>query len=273
MRIFLVKDMHVGYTESELESSVYAPFYNPVLAPFPDYIREAILTGQVAHELMYPVERAADLQTGNDWPVENGYALTPEGSGRVFCRVDMPGVTPQMWQWWFGWHGSDPMRYRLWHPQAHVHVGWQDQRSDLDHYIGRTSNIVEYLGSDRMKLAITFVTPGSVGLDENKLAEAGEVAICGRVAFPGVPVDTGWLVHHIRPVPGGSEMRSRMWVGGNNIALRGLDGRIGTAVAGMLGRLQKISGAQAHSLFVHGYQEMAHLATFLPEIHEAFKAD
>lgn len=269
----MTEDRHVGYTAEELEESPYATFYNPVLAPFTDTMREALLTGPVAHELMYPVERAPEMQRQEAWPIETGYALTPDGSARVFCHVDMPGVTPQMWQWWFAWHGSDPMRYRLWHPLAHVHVGWRDGRDDLDHYIGRTSNIVEYLGSECMKLAISFVNPSIMGLDETRLAESGEVAICGRVALAGTPVDTAWLLHHIRPVAGGSEMRSRMWVGGNNLALRGFDGRVGRAVAGIMGRLQKIDRARASALFVHGYQEMAHLAGFLPDLHETFKSE
>lgn len=266
-------DLHVGYTKDELTESPYARFYNPKIAPLQQHIVEALLVGPVAHELMYPVERAAELQDQENWTVENGYTLTPEGAARVFCLTEMPGVTPEMWDWWFAWHGSDPMRYRLWHPRAHVHVGWQDGRDDLKHYIGRTSNIVEYLGSERMKLAITFITPASMGLDEKKLAERGEVAICGRVSFAGAPVDTGWLVHHIRPVSGGSEMRSRMWVGGDNIRPRGMEGSIGKAIGGALGRLQKISLTQATALFVHGSQEMAHLASFLPDIYETFKVD
>lgn len=50
---------------------------------------------------------------------ENGYGILGDGSMQVSVRTDMPGVTPAMWAWWFGWHGSDTRRYKLWHPRAH----------------------------------------------------------------------------------------------------------------------------------------------------------
>lgn len=48
---------------------------------------------------------------------ENGYGILGDGSMQVSVRTDMPGVTPAMWAWWFGWHGSDTRRYKLWHPR------------------------------------------------------------------------------------------------------------------------------------------------------------
>ena len=268
-----MNDMHVGYTSEELAGSPYARFYNPLMAPLQKQLGEALQVGPIAPELMYPVDKAPQMLSGEDWSVESGYAMTPDGAVRAFCLVEMPGVTPAMWDWWFAWHGSDPMRYRLWHPRAHVHVGWADGRDDLEHYVGRTSNIVEYLGSELVKLSISFITPASMGLDENILAERGEVAICARVSFSGTPRQTGWLLHHVRPVPGGAQMRSRMWVGGNNIAVAGWDGSIGKAIGGLLGRLRKLTSTQAAAVFVHGSQEMAHLASFLPELYEEFKSD
>lgn len=263
-------DMHVGYDETELMQSPYARFFNPKIAPLQQHVAEALLNGAVAHELMYPVEKVAELQSEDDWPVENGYTQAPDGSLRVFCLTEMPGVTPAMWEWWFAWHGSDPQRYRLWHPKAHVHVGWQDGRDDLTHYVGRTSNIVEYLGAQRVKLAISFVPPASLGLDEQKLAERGEVAICGRGSFANSPVRTGWLVHHIRPVPGGAEMRSRMWVGGSNVSLGDKPGPLGKAVGFAAGQLSRIKVPNPAELLVHAAQEMAHLAAILPELYETF---
>ena len=58
-----------------------------------------------------------------------------------------------------------------------------------------------------------------MGLDEARLAKQGEVAICARITVPGTPLKGGWLLHQLRPVDGGSEMRSRMWLGGENSAL------------------------------------------------------
>ena len=265
-----MKDMHLGYNEAELAESPYARFFNLEIEPFQKHVAEAMLTGGLAHELMYPVERAGEMNDEGYWPVENGYARTPDGGIRVFCLIEMPEVTPAMWEWWFAWHGSEPLRYKLWHPKAHVHVGWKDGMADLGHYIGRTSHIVEYLGSERMKAAISFVTPESMGLDEGKLADRGEVALCARVSFPNTPVKVGWLLHHIRPVPGGSEMRSRMWMGGSNVAIGDNPGPIGKALGFVVAQLARMQLPRPAELMAHGSQEMAHLAAFLPELYETF---
>ena len=164
---------------------------------------QALAVGALAPDLMPSVERAAELQAPGYWPVETGHARAPDGAVRVFVLTQMPGVTPAMWDWWFAWHGSDGLRYKLWHPQAHLDVAWADGRDDLQHYVGRTSKVVEYVGATRFRLAIRFIAPAQLGLDEQALKAAGEVAICARVGLDGLPFETAWLVHHVRPVAGG----------------------------------------------------------------------
>jgi hypothetical protein len=268
-----MKTMHLGYDQEELAESPYADFFNPVIEPFQKHVAEAILSGGLAHELMYPVERAAEMNDDGYWLVENGYARTPLGGIRVSCLTEMPGVSPEMWDWWFSWHGSEPQRYKLWHPAAHVHVGWKDGRSDLTHYIGRTSHIVEYLGSERVNGAINFIQPSAMGLDEKKLAEQGEVVICARVSMPNTPLKIGWLLHHLRPVAGGAEMRSRMWFGGENVATGDDPGPLGKAAGLLLSQVARLILPNPAELLAHNAQEMAHLAAFLPQLYETFKTN
>ncbi|MBT4523249.1 MAG: hypothetical protein HOC23_24875 [Halieaceae bacterium] len=267
-----MKNKYLGYSEQDLAESPYAPFFNSEIAPFQTHVTEAMLAGGQAHELMYGVERAAEMNDEGYWPIENGFARTPDGGIRVFCLTEMPNVTPAMWDWWFAWHGSEPLRYKLWHPKAHVHVGWKDNRSDLSHYVGRTSHIVEYLGSERLSGAINFVAPASLGLDETKLRDRGEVAVCARISFPNTPVKLGWLMHHLRPVPGGSEMRSRMWMGGANVALGDRPGPIARGLGVVVAQLARMQLPNPAELLAHNAQEMAHLAGFLPELYETFSA-
>lgn len=263
-------DLHLGYTPQELASSPYAKFFKPHMAALPAHVREAVATGGVAHELLPPVQSAADLQAPGYWPVETGYTLSPDGAIRVFCLTHMPGVTPAMWDWWFAWHGSEAQRYKLWHPQAHVDVAWQDGRSDLDHYIGRVSKVVEFVGSSRLNLDIRFVAPASLGLDEARLRADGEVAICARGALSGTPLETGWLVHQLRPVSGGCEMRSRFWLAGDNVRPRGMPGAVGKLVSRLAALLQPFTVTQAQELMVHCAQEMNHLAAVLPDVYQTF---
>ncbi len=253
-----------------MASSPYARFFKPDMAPLPEHVREAIAVGLQTEELLPPVSSARALQTPGYWPVENGVTISPDGAFRVFVRTDMPGVTPAMWDWWFAWHGSEAQRYKLWHPRAHMHVAWADGRSDLQHYVGRTSHVVEYVGNQRLQLAIRFVPPSSLGLDEKRLKNDGEVAICARGGMLGTPMETGWLVHHVRPVPGGSEMRSRFWLAGANIRPRGMPGAMGALIGRVAAKFAPLTDNMAMELLVHCAQEMNHLAGILPDLFETF---
>lgn len=265
-----IADLHLGYSAAELADSPYREFYRPELAPLAEPVREALLIGAQAPELLYPFERAGELQTPGYWPVETGFSLAADGAARISVLTQMPAVTPAMWDWWFAWHGSEAQRYKLWHPRAHVHAAWADGRRDLPHYVGRLSRVVEYVGAQRLALDIRFVSPASVGLDEARLAVAGEVAICARGSLSGTPLESGWLIHHVRPVPGGAEMRSRFWLGGENVCLRGMPAALGRLLGRGISRLQRPDAVQAADLLVHCAEEMNHLAAILPALYARF---
>ena len=265
--------LYLGYSEEDLAQSPYAPFWRPVMEPLSDPIRAALLNGAVAHQLMPPLLAARDLQSGSDWTFETAYSLCPDGEARVFVHTPMPGVTPAMWDWWFGWHGDEAQKYKLWHPQAHIHVAWADGMGVLGHYVGRTSRVVEYVGSTRMALTIRFVRPRALGLDEDRLKATGEVAICARVALADGPLETGWLIHHLRPTADGCEMRSRFWLGGGNVRPKAVPGPLGRLLGGLAARIAPIKAQQASDLLIHCAQEMSHLATLLPQVYAAHARD
>jgi hypothetical protein len=262
--------LHLGFDAAERVESPYAPFFRPDMVPLAEHVREALLTGGIAEALLPPVECARDLQRPGYWPVETGYAHSSDGAARVFVLTTMPAVTPAMWDWWFAWHGSEAQRYKLWHPRAHVHAAWADGLGETGAYVGRTSNVVEYVGSARLRLAIRFVPPSTLGLDEGELAAKGEVAICARGSIAGTPMETGWLIHHVRPVEGGSEMRSRFWIAGSNVRPRGMNGALGKAIGRAAAFAASFAPLAAADLLVHCAQEMRHLATILPALHSTF---
>lgn len=124
---------------------------------------------------------------------ENGYGILGDGSMQVSVRTDMPGVTPAMWAWWFGWHGSDTRRYKLWHPRAHLSARWKDGDQDsgagrrgAQRYVGRWSMISEYIGSTKLGAAIQFVEPAAMGLPDDS---DDTVSICARLGSADAPVD------------------------------------------------------------------------------------
>ena len=262
--------LYLGYTSTELAQSPYAAFFRDEMAPLPEHVKEALLTGGQAYELFPLVDHADELLEPGYWPLETGFGLGPDGSVQVFALTQMPKVTPAMWDWWFAWHGSEAQRYKLWHPRAHISSKWADGRSDLNHYIGRISQVVEYVGPELLSLTIRFVAPANMGLDENRLKRQGEVAICARGGIAGTPMETGWLIHHLRPTQNGCEMRSRFWLGGNNVRPRGMDNAIGKLLGRVAANFNPLKANQGADLLVHCAQEMNHLAGILPALYKKF---
>ena len=253
---------YLGYRGADADTAS-GSFFNPEMAPLPRHIVTALEHGPQAGPVLLEFDHAATILDAGYQQTEDGYGRLRDGGIQVSARTDMPGVTPQMWSWWFGWHGSDARRYKLWHPRAHVSARWDDAEAD-GHYVGRTSLIEEYLGSAYAKAAIQFVEPAVLGLDQNRLGD--DVAVCARLGSSELPVDIGWFIHHIRPTADGSEMRSRFWMGGRHVAVRR-----GNRLANRL--VRPIAAGQLpdpRDLMVHCAQEMNPLAAFLPAIHGKF---
>lgn len=255
-------ETYLGYHPGDSDTE-WGSFFDPDMAPLPRHIVTALEQGPQADEVLLPLGDAATLLDDGYHATENGYGRTRDGGFHVSARTDMPGVTPAMWDWWFGWHGSDARRYKLWHPRAHVSAQWKDPGPD-GRYVGRTSLVQEYIGSNYAKIGISFVDPSVVGIDEAKLGSA--VAVCARIGSVELPVDIGWLVHYIRPTSDGAEMRSRFWKGGPYVAVRGGNRLTDSAVRLLVARQLP----DPRDLMVHCAQEMNHLARFLPDLYTRF---
>ncbi|MGY4710611.1 DAPG hydrolase family protein [Mycolicibacterium sp. CBM1] len=200
--------------------------------------------GRQADQTLLGLDSAASLLDEGYQQTENGYGALRGGGFHVAVRTGMPGVTPAMWDWWFGWHGSDSRRY-----------------SEADgRWVGRTSIIEEYLGSAYAKAAIQFLEPAALGLDTARLGT--DIAVCARLGSSELPVDIGLFIHHIRATPAGAEMRSRFWMGGPYTGVR-RGNRLADSV------IRPIAAHQwpdPRDLLVHCAQEMNHLAGFLPAL-------
>lgn len=221
--------------------------------------------------------------------METGWTRTGHGTLIVSCLTDMPGVTAAMWDWWFGWHLRDSARYKLWHPEAHQRAIVGDDRSgdrdltDRERYIDNVSYVDEYVGAKKVRLAIRFVDPTTLGF----VNRPGTTHICGRIGVTYLPVAAGWVIHQVRPTPYGSEMRSRFFMGpGEILALPPaavslaapaalLTSRVGKAASRPIVRTAvrtTLTDTLAHDLLFHCAGEMNHLASFLPDLYDEFKA-
>ena len=55
-------------------------------------------------------------------PCDNGWCIRADGTGYSTVRIIMPGVTPEIEKWWYGWFkdpGFDYLNYKIWMPGWH----------------------------------------------------------------------------------------------------------------------------------------------------------
>jgi len=263
-----VAGRRLGWSDDELATLPYARFWNPVMADISADAHRAVANSPMAEALFPPMAEA--IGSIVDAEVQNGFTLTSSGALHVNLVTEMPDVTPAMIDWWFGWHSDSPERYKLWHPQAHVHAQWAEQppaeSTGRARYVGSTSQVDEYLGSALFRGAIQFRRPEELGLVDAAVAGGVDAtAVCARIGLVDMPIDMGYLAHHVAAVPGGSVMRSRFWAGGEYLAARTTSLRAAIPVAK---RVIGLSELDARALLVHCSQEMTHLAAFLPALYD-----
>lgn len=213
------------------------------------------------------LEPAADGMT--DAVVRNS-----DGMLVVCCLTDLPGNTPEMWDWWFGWHSVSAERYRLWHPEDHVWAGVSDDRRTRpnlrDRYIDVESYVDERIATPEvLKLTISFRRPASFGLEEAKVDKLG-TAICARAGIRGTPMNTGRLIHLVRRTPTGAEMLSRFWLGDIEAQIPLIGGALSPLLNTRARRLKLLPDQAGLNLLRHCAKEMNHLGSLLPELHARF---
>ena len=123
-------------------------------------------------------------------------------------------------------------------------------------YWNTTHDIREAMldGQDPVDVCLTFVPPETVGFLPEKLS-----------AFRGTIVCTGGpaiMAHFVRPVDGGSELRTRFWFG------------YGTA-DGRPVRIPEFTPNEmaVKALLIHNVKEFTHLAEILPRLYAAYRDD
>ena len=210
----------VPITEEQKKLS-YAKYYDKPLAPVP---AEKLPFGgtPMDPEKALKIEDRNKLFDPGYLEVETGYCVMEDGTGYIANLTYMPGVTVEMFDWWFAWHGLGEFRYSIWHPEAHYDArscqlaqGRCDKLSLKEKYWGTTHLIVEDLGFGPDELFATFMRPGHMGFDESKIGTSA----CGTIVTSnsGLRLDpmasAETMCHFVREVEGGIELRSRFWLG------------------------------------------------------------
>ncbi|MEM7655630.1 MAG: FAD-binding protein [Bacteroidota bacterium] len=258
---------YVGFQETDSQSE-YATFYREDMGEVPQSVVAHSRT-PLAWGTLPDIDEMTLLEREGDLEHENGFSIAEDGSIAVALKTLMPNTSPEMWDWWFGWHGSEDQRYKLWHPNAHFSADWEDGRTDHC-YIGRTSLIKEYIGPNVLEAAIQFKSPLVFGFSFDAINHSDKaVYICARLGHHKLPVDFGYLIHQIRQTPQGTEMRSRFWVGGKYVAAR-TENILNKAAVSILKTFQSLPKNFGQDLLMHCAEEMNHLASILPELYRTY---
>lgn len=277
---------YLGYQAVD-EAKPYAEFFQAQTQPIQAQAREALIAGPVAAQYGPRLGELVDVMSRPGYlPMESGYTINADGHIVVAVLTKMPGVTGEMWDWWFGWHGCETARYKLWHPQAHAFSAMAEDRShdrtltDRQRYINNCSYVDEYLGESLTPLTVRFIDPQKVGFAP---AKPGETTIVARGGFSSSPLSFAWLVHQLRATEDGCEMRSRFVV--NDLAILPVPAKAvpagkaqlltRPAIRNVANRILPYVTAQKLDVFAprmlhHCAQEMNHLSTFLPALYERF---
>lgn len=245
--------------------------YRLPLLPAPPRVLQAVADGVAPGEVRAAQDEAVGWLAA-ERPCPARAVRAPDGRVRVTCCTDLPGVTPAMIDWWFGWHLPSSARYRLWHPAAHVKAVVRDDRSaraqGRERYIGNESYVDEYIGRSLRRLTIAFVEPAAFGFD----ARASDaVTICANTSDRLLGGQGGSLVHHVVGTPGGAQMRSGFWLGEIRHRVPLIDQGLGGLLNTRAMRRLIVPDRMALDLLQHCGEEMNHLARFLPCLYGAVR--
>ena len=108
----------VNWTDEQRKSPLYK-YYEKEISPVPPELFQQIMTGTFDDSEVLLFEEKDRLFDDGYLPGEFGVFRLPGGGYSVANKTDMPGVTPEMFDWWFAWHGLDPMRYTIWDKEDH----------------------------------------------------------------------------------------------------------------------------------------------------------
>ncbi len=269
------KDIYLGMRPGDLDDKPYARYWNPDMQPLQPQVAQAVVHGREARGLGFPMDQADQLLDSGHLALENGF--TRLGNGQLFVAVQtlMPNVHGAMFEWWMGWHYMEAQRYKLWHPRAHIANGTREmlgddpQLSDKEKYL-TTHYVTEYIGDALHKIRISFAEPATVFGNLDSMDSDISALVCGKVQLQGAPITIGYLIHQLRQIEGGAEMRSRFWLGTPHLSSLSPDNPINKALGSRWILQRLLPASMAEDMLVHCGMEMNHLAGFLPALYDDY---
>ena len=258
--------MAVELTEQEKQSPLYKYFERDIAIPVEELALMVKDSRMDPADALLP-DHINDLFEDGYLPGEFGYCLFEDGSAMLANRKEMPEVTPEMIDWWFGWHTLEPMRYKIWDKNNHIFCITKnadrvcDESLSLkERYWNTDCEIIEshIPGETPGHVIIPFRNPADIGFSPEKLKDFKGTIVCsGDEKSPVV------MAHFFRPLEKGVELRTRFWYGYH-------------VVNGKIERMQlpphvKFNDERMQHTLMHNINEFSNLSIFLPELYAEFK--
>jgi phloretin hydrolase len=246
----------------------YARYFARAMTPPPAEIERALAKGPIKPRSALPIDRRNDLLDPGYLPAERGWCIMPDGTGFAAGLTLMRGVSADMIDWWFAWHGLEGLRYAIWDPDDHfnAHIAPQDLERRLDPQLGMreriwgtTEVVTEDIGTGSMVLDVSFMSPESFGYDMVRFPSRALTAVSANLGSHQPKSRLACVTHQARAIAGGIELRSRFWVGWNVVDRHAV--RVGEDVPG--GVVAALAKALAH----HCSKEYCNLAAILPQVY------
>ena len=188
-----------------------------------------------------------------------------DGTIEVSSLVKMPGVTSNMFKWWFSDYLQTSEHYEMWHPEDHIWMDWDHKETGK--IIGSHHLVHEYIGGELNKLRIQFAWPQEIlGYDPN---DENTVVLCARVGELDSSLNIAEMCHVAQNTSSGVELRSRFWLGvvSDREAADWQNFLLSFVVNNPISRRLTVSEAQGIALQKHCIEEMSYLADLLPTIY------
>lgn len=253
--------------------SLEAYLDRPLTPPDPAALA-AVDGGEADRAGILPLGEIDRLRDPAPLAVETGWWRLADGTQQVAARTPMPGVTGEMVDWWFDWHPREAVRYRVWHPPAHVDNALEAPASPgAKPCWGAVHHPVEDVGTGVVRARIAFLPPSAYGFADDALDDPRVATIVG--GHVGDDTRRTWhsvMTHVFLQEDDGLVLRSRFWLGARIVPM--LPG----ALARPVGRVASLPAVRrralprglAPSLARHCVEEYANLAALLPELHAAY---
>lgn len=264
-------DWHAYLTDEERQHPLARYWYRT--APIADDVLRALREGPVDAASILLWDERTRLSDDGDLGTENGWCTLPDGSGFVAVRTRFPGCTAAMIDWWFEWaQREEAIRYKIWYPGAHYAMSQAPTpdavRKPSDKaYWGMSRFPVEDVGMGVARLRLDFCDPRDFGFAREP--EGGTI-LCARVGFADGWFKHSEFIHHVRPIAGGVEMRSRFWMARHPEAMAGGQGFVGALLRLAPVKKRMLKPEAARGMAFHCAQEYAQLASFLPELYAQY---